>query len=192
MRGGPLLGYSQPVELRMPKGTSVAATSSYGETTTRSERLRVGLQIGQLYRFAAEGIPGMPGAVVYPTIELIDRTYPPCGREHEFPIPIELTLEDLRLAAEGAFVTRVVYVEDPKTALPVSEKEIGGQQWFEARQGDDPLVIADGLGRPVAIVRIGNRSTGVLANAHYATPTPLANSKRESPVRQATAHTDSD
>lgn len=172
----------------MPRGTSIAAIGPGGETTTRSERLRVGLQVAELYRFSAQGIPGMPGAVVYPTVELIDRTYPPCGREQEFPIPLELTLEDLRLAAEGAFVTRVVYVEDPKTALPVSEKEIGGQQWFEARQGDDPMVIADGLGRPIAIVRIGNRSTGVLANASYATPTPLAGNEDKPRVRQASTN----
>lgn len=183
-----MFGYSQPVELRMPRGTSVAATGPHGETTTRSERLRVGLQVGQLYRFAAQGIPGLEGAVVYPTIELIDRTYPPCGREQEFPIPLELTLEDLRLAAEGAFVTRVVYVEDPKTALPISEKETGGQQWFEARTGDDPLVVADQLGRPIAIVRIGNRSTGVLANANYATPTPLAETKATPGIRQASTN----
>lgn len=184
LRGGPLLGYTQPIELRMPEGTSVAATGPYGETTARSERLKVGLQIGQLYRFKAEGVPSHPGVAVYPTVELIDRTYPPCGRESEFPIPIELTLGDLKLAAEGAFVTRIVYVEDPKTALPVSEKEVGGQQWFEARPGANPLQLAKQLGRPVAIIRIGSRDTGVLAAGCYARPTPLATANREEPVRQ--------
>ncbi|MEO0530768.1 MAG: hypothetical protein AAF266_09380 [Planctomycetota bacterium] len=185
MRGGPLLGYTQPIELRMPEGTSVASTGPYGETSARSERLKVGLQIGQLYRFKAEGVPSHPGVAVYPTVELIDRTYPPCGRESEFPIPIELTLEDLKLAAEGAFVTRIVYVEDPKTALPVSEKEVGGQQWFEARPGADPLVLADELGRPVAIVRIGSRDTGVLAAGCYAEPTPLALEERDRAIQPA-------
>lgn len=179
-----MLGYTQPIELRMPSGASIAATGPYGETTARSERLKVGVQAGQLYRFRAEGIPGMEEAVVYPTVELIGRTYPPCGRESEFPIPIEMTLEDLRLAAQGAFVTRVVYVEDPKTALPVSEKEAGGQQWFEARPTDDPLVLADQLGRPVAILRIGARDTGALATGCYAEPTPLADANPDSSVRQ--------
>ncbi|WP_146442756.1 hypothetical protein [Botrimarina colliarenosi] len=187
LRGGPLHGYNQPVELRMPSGTSIAATGAHGETTARSESLKVGLLVGQLYRFRAEGVPGLEEVTVYPTVELIDRTYPPYGRETEFPIAIELTLQDLRLAAEGAFVTRVVYVEDPKTALPVSEKEAGGQQWFEARPGDDPLVLADQLGRPVAILRIGARDTGVLANGCYATPTPLASSTKDSALRQASA-----
>ncbi len=185
LRGGPLYGYTQPIELRMPSGASIAATGPYGETTGRSERLKVGVQAGQLYRFRAEGIPGMEEAVVYPTVELIGRTFPPCGRENEFPIPIELTIEDLRLAAEGAFVTRIVYVEDPKTALPVSEKEVGGQQWFEARPTDDPLILADELGRPVAIVRIGARDTGVLATGCYAEPTPLAEAGPSGDVRQA-------
>lgn len=187
LRGGPLLGYEQPVELRLPEGMSIAAIGPYGETTLESERLKVGLQIAQMYRFKALGVPGMAGVAVYPTVELIDRTYPPCDRKNEFPIPIEMTLEDLRLAAEGAFVTRIVYVEDPKTALPVSEKEAGGQQWFEARPGDDPLILAEGLGRPVAILRIGNRNTGVLARGVYAQPTPLAASQGQSKVRQASS-----
>lgn len=173
LRGGPLSGYTQPVELRTPSGVSVVTAGPTGESTTASERLKVGLQIGAVYRFKAEGIPGYESVAVYPTVELIDRTYPPCGREAEFPIPIELTEEDLRLAAQGAFVTRVVYVEDPKTALPVSEAAIGGQQWFEARPGDDPLVVADELGRPVAIVRLGARTSGPVAQAAYAEPAML-------------------
>lgn len=185
LRGGPLSGYTQPIELRMPAGTSVAATGPSGETTGRSMRLKVGVQAGQLYRFVADGIPGRESDRVFATVELIDRTYPPCGREAEFPIPIELTIEDLRLAAEGAFVTRIVYVEDPKTALPVSEKEAGGQQWFEARPGDDPLVLADQLGRPVAIVRLGARDTGVLVNSAYAEPILLGDATPDSNIRQA-------
>jgi hypothetical protein len=40
--------------------------------------------------------------------------------------------------------------------LPHAEK--GGEtNWFEAAEGSDPLVIADELGRPVAILRIGGR-----------------------------------
>lgn len=188
LRGGPLSGYTQPVELRCPPGMSVASTGPYGETTTPSERLRVGLAVGQLYRFRATGVPGREADAAFLTIELIDRTYPPCGREAEFPLPIEVAPEDLRLAIDGAMVTRVVYVEDPRAALPVSEKEIGGQQWFEAKPTDDPLVLADTLGRPVAIVRLGARDTGVLATDCYAEPTPLAATTPDNAVKPASTH----
>lgn len=188
LRGGPLSGYMQPVELRTPSGVSVAASGSYGEPTLRSERLKVGLQVGLVYRFRADAEVHGRSVVVYPSVEVIDRTYPPCGRENEFPLPIELTPEDIRLAAEGAFVTRIIYVEDPKTALPVSEKKIGGQQWFEARPGDDPMVLAEGLGRPVAILRIGARDTGVLAEGFYAEPVPLATRQQDHQLKQAAGH----
>lgn len=184
LRGGPLYGYTQPVELRTPSGISVASIGPYGESSQRSERLKVGLLAGEVYRFRVDAEVHGRGVVVYPTVEIIDRTYPPCGRENEFPLPIELTSEDITLAAQGAFVTRVIYVEDPKTALPVSETKIGGQQWFEARPGEDPLVLAEGLGRPVAILRIGARSTGVLAEGVYAEPTPLAGSNNTA-IKQA-------
>jgi len=68
-----------------------------------------------------------------------------------------LAENDLELALAGKFVTRVIYIEDPRNALPVAQ-EPGKQEWFDARPGEDPLQVADVLGRPVAIVRIGGRT----------------------------------
>ncbi len=179
LRGGPLSGLSslsqaiQPVELRGPKGITLSATNGAGYSTPHAERLLVGLRIGAVYRFQAVGVPGFPGVQVYPSVELIDRLSPPPGKENEFPVPIELTLDDLRLAAEGAFVTKVVYVEDPQTALPVEEKN--GQQRFDARAGDDPLILAGELGRPIAIVRIGSRGRAPsYTGQQFASPIELA------------------
>ena len=94
---------------------------------------------------------------IFPTVELIDRLYPPPGLALRFPIPIELTQDELELAARGAFVTRVIYVEDPQQALPVAQRRDSEQPWIEAPPGEDPLVTADRFGRPVAILRIGGR-----------------------------------
>ncbi|NIP85789.1 MAG: hypothetical protein GTO03_09605, partial [Planctomycetales bacterium] len=47
----------------------------------------VGLLIGQVYRFQVTGIPLQEGREVFPSLEVIDRLYPPPGREAEFPIP---------------------------------------------------------------------------------------------------------
>ncbi len=93
---------------------------------------------------------------MFPTIEVIDRLYPPPGQALRFPIPIELTQVDLELALEGKFVTRVVYLENPLTALPVANGR-DEQRWFDAGPGSNPLEVADRLGRPVAIVRLGGR-----------------------------------
>jgi hypothetical protein len=116
----------------------------------------VGLLIGQVYRFKVTHIPQQAGREVFPSVEVIDRLYPPPGKEPLFPIPVQLTEAELNIALSGKLVTRVIYLEDPRSALPVRETE-GFQSWFEAAQGDDPLQVADLLGRPVAILRLGAR-----------------------------------
>jgi hypothetical protein len=117
----------------------------------------VGMLIGPVYRLQVTNIPNNPGLELFPTVEVIDRLYPPPGLALRFPIPVELTQDELEMAARGMFVTRVIYVEDPSLALPVRQTKNGEQPWMEARRGEDPLVVADSLGRPVAILRIGGR-----------------------------------
>ncbi len=152
-RGGPLPGYFQPVEIRAPARVliSLAEGGRFQEPTAGP--IRAGLLVGQVYRLAAINLPQQPGVAVYPTIEIVDRLYAPRGLETRFPVQIELTREDLELAAQGKFVTRVVYVEDPQAALPALGT--GDQSWFDVAPGMDPLVVADTLGRPIAIVRMG-------------------------------------
>jgi hypothetical protein len=154
-RGGPLPGFFQPVEIRAPSGAlvSLAAAGQFGPAHETS--VEAGMLIGQVYRIRVGNIPLHEGEEVFPTIEVIDRLYAPPGQERRFPIPVDLTLEDLRLALDGKFVTRVIYVEDPRQALPAHVPP--GQNWFEAAPGKDPLAVADALGRPVAILRLGAR-----------------------------------
>jgi hypothetical protein len=156
-RGGPLSGYFQPVRIRAPQGARIALATEGGFSTTQSNDILIGYQIGPVYRLKVTGVPTIEGTEIFPTVELIDRLYPPPGLALRYPIPVELTQEDLELAARGAFVTRVVYVEAPDSALPISRKAGDEQPWIEAPAGEDPLVTADRNGRPIAIVRIGSR-----------------------------------
>jgi hypothetical protein len=155
-RGGPLPGYFQPVEIKAPQGAlvSLAVAGEFGQP--KAAPRRAGFLIGQVYRMRVMNIPRRLGMEVFPTIEVIDRLYPPRGQESRFAIPIELTQDDLELALQGKFVTRVIYLEDPRQALPVAE-DPRQQEWFEIGPGDDPLAAADALGRPVAILRMGAR-----------------------------------
>ena len=155
-RGGPLPGYFQPVEIVGPLGSSVSLAVEDQFTSPSPAPLKAGMLIGSVYRIRISGIPRHEGEEVFPTIELVNRLYPPPGQELRYPVPIELTLEDLELAMEGRFVTRVIYLEDPKLALPAATDK-DHQQWFEAGPHDDPLAVADRLGRPMAILRIGGR-----------------------------------
>lgn len=156
MRGGPLPGYFQPVEIKAPEGVQISPAVAGGFEDPSTGTLTAGFLIGAVYRLRVTNIPLQEGIEVYPTVEVIDRTYPPVGQEFKFPIPIELTQEELEIAAEGRFVTRVIYIEDPDSAVPVARK--GNEQaYFEVQVGDNPLDVADSLGRPVAIMRMGAR-----------------------------------
>lgn len=170
-RGGPVMGYYQPVRLESIDGISIAPAIEGLFAQPQPAPLLVGLLIGEVYRFRVTRIPLHPGAEVYPTIEVIDRLYPPEGLAHRFPIPIELTKEELELALEGKLVTRVIYVENPQNALPRSEGP--HQRYFETRAVVDPLEVADQLGRPIAILRIGSRqpeATGPDNNFLFGSP----------------------
>jgi hypothetical protein len=156
-RGGPLRGYFQPVQILGPEGTRVAFAVG-GQFDRPQEMPRAaGMLIGQVYRLRVTGIRLYEGIEVFPTVEVIDRLYPPEGNRWRFPIPIELTHDELEHAMEGKLVTRVIYLEDPERALPLPEVP-GDQRYFEVGRDQDPLQVADQLGRPVAILRMGSRT----------------------------------
>jgi hypothetical protein len=156
LRGGPLPGYFQPVEIRVPKGVLLALAENGHFGTTEEGSVTVGMQIGQVYRVKVANIPFYEGLEVYPSIEVINRLYPPPGQARRFPIPVQITAEELELALNGNFVTRVIYLEDKETALPQRE-DPERQSYFEVRSDQDPLEIADRLGKPMAILRMGSR-----------------------------------
>lgn len=155
-RGGPLPGFFQPVEIKAPPGVLISLAVDGRFQEPQPAPVRAGMLIGQVYRFKVMNVRLHPGIEVFPTIEVIDRLYAPRGEELRFAIPIDLTNLDLVQALEGKFVTRVIYLEDPRNAFPVPEnpKE---QLWFDVAPGQDPLAVADVLGRPVAILRMGAR-----------------------------------
>lgn len=154
-RGGPLAGYFQPVEIQAPEGAEISLAAGNRFLDPQAAPVKSGLLVGGVYRFRVSRIPYEPGREVFPTVEVIDRLYPPGGQERRFPIVVEITQEDLELALSGRFVTKVIFLEEPRNALPVAEELIGGQNSLDARPGDNPIEIADTMGRPMAILRMG-------------------------------------
>lgn len=147
--------YYQPVEVRGPKGSQISLSANGGFLPAHQNKLKAGLMMGHVYRFRIGNIPLLEGFEVFPTVELINRLHPPPGMAEKFPIPIELTREELQIAMQGHLVTRVIYLEDPNRALGVRQAD--EQQYFDVDRRVDPLHMADRLGRPMAILRMGSR-----------------------------------
>jgi hypothetical protein len=155
-RGGPRPGYFQPVQITAPNGALISLAAEGTYTEPKREKTLAAMLIGPVYRLKVSNIRFHEGDEVYPTIEVIDRLYPPPAQAARFPIPIELTQEELEMAIDGRYVQRVIYLEQPELALPVNEIP-GHQRFLEAAPNQDPLEVADRLGRPVAILRMGSR-----------------------------------
>lgn len=156
-RIGAVAGYFQPVVFRGPGSTSfsLAIDGVFQPPNAPDKPLHAGLLVGGVYRFRITSIPGFEGEELFPTLEVIDRTYPPHHLAVRHPIPIELDVDDLRDALAGQLVTRVIYLEDRATALPI-EKRPELPMTLDIPAYQDPLAVADSLGRPVAILRIGS------------------------------------
>lgn len=156
-----LRGHFQAVELLAPQGARITFWEDGQSQVSEKSRLTAGMLIGEVYRFKISGIPQRQGFEVFPTVEVINRLYTPDGKESQFPIPVQFTQEDLEAALDGGFIIRVVYLEDPRNAIPL--REIPGEQTvYDVGQLQDPLHEADRLGRPMAIVRLGSRVPDVV------------------------------
>jgi len=156
LRRSAMRGYAQPVELIAPQGARVWVFADGEFQDMGDSKATVGMFLGQVYRVKVTGIEGYPGLEVYPSIEVINRLYPPDGLELKFPVQVDLNIEDLVTAANGAIVTRVVYLEDPQDALPVRQQR-HEQPYYDVAPHRDPLKVAQQLGRPMAVVRTGSR-----------------------------------
>lgn len=149
-------GHMQAVKLIAPVGATVSYWQGEAFVDAKAHEVVVGMQLGPVYRMKVSKIHRYPGVDLYPSVELISRLHPPAGQELNFPVPLLLTQKDLESAAQGKMVTRVIYLEDPETALPFAKPD-NEMETTDISGYEDPLRVAEGLGRPMAIVRIGSR-----------------------------------
>ena len=151
-----LEGHVQPVRVLVPNGARVGVRMSNGYVETNGSKASVGLMVGPVYRFKVTNIFNRPGRELYPSVEILNRLNPPKGLENDFPIEVVISQSDLEEALEDRMVTKVIYLENPDTALP--HRHLPDKQpYFDIGGSEDPLRVAEGLGRPMAILRIGSR-----------------------------------
>ncbi len=155
-RDSRLCGYYQPVEFRGPEGMQVSFATDGLFGDPQDMPATAALLVGVPYRIKLTGIPLAPETELFPTIELIDRTYPPAEKAHRFPVPIEFDAIDLDSAMQGDLVMRVIYLEDSQNAEAVSYAG-GPQRVYDVAPQENMLQTADVFGRPLAIMRMGSR-----------------------------------
>lgn len=148
--------YVQPVRIELPSRGLVTYFNGGPENPVLTQApSQAGMYVGQTYRVRISGMPEFPGKELFPTIELIDRLHPPAGREQEFPIPIQLSEEELATALNDQLVTKVIYLEQPQFAHPKPVED--PINVVELPASDNLLTAAGQRGRVMAIVRIGGR-----------------------------------
>jgi len=108
-----------------------------------------------IYRLKLINLPDRPGVELYPTLEVAPVTPRTDAYLAHAPIPIQFTDEDLDQVLSGNFVTKVIYLPDPK----FQELSLAGVETLVSTRlgpGVDPIAEADHRGSIMAILRIGN------------------------------------
>ncbi len=109
---------------------------------------------GYIYRLKMTDIAGRPTLTLYPTIEVAPATPATDAYLTHNQIPIQFTAEDLDTVEGGNFVTKVIYLPDPR----YQELAIAGVETLVSTKlepGVDPILEADKRGTILMIVRLG-------------------------------------
>ncbi|HEX3146686.1 MAG TPA: hypothetical protein VHR66_01205 [Gemmataceae bacterium] len=144
------------VKVGVPDGSKVTWHPTGKEETTTAGP--VGLRPGYTYRFQLTDVPGPTGTVLHPSIEVRGVLVPRPGLEDvsKHPVPIEFTENDIDRVLQGRMITKVYYLEDPEKAVPVAGVA-GHALEFPAESVEEAIKDARGRGRPMLIVRLGER-----------------------------------
>ncbi len=130
----------------------------------------VGLRPGYQHRIQLSDIPRYPGLTLFPTLEVRGSILMPPGvGAFNHPAALWFTDADFNAARAGGLVTRVVTVERPDGAIPVATRSDLPLE-FTSPPGQDPAVEALRHGRPLLVVRLGQRQVGPDELARCAAP----------------------
>lgn len=111
---------------------------------------------GNIYRLRLTGIPGRPGRVYYPTMEIAPVTPKTMTFLAHNTVPIAFTDDDFERVNAGNLVVKVIYLPEPQfqdlAAIAGAEEVVSTQ----LLPGEDPIIEATRRGTILAIIRIGN------------------------------------
>ncbi|GBD36786.1 hypothetical protein HRbin36_01914 [bacterium HR36] len=109
---------------------------------------------GAIYRIKLYNIPGRPGLELYPTLEVVPSNPKTEAFLAHNAIPVEFTEEDFDQVLSGNFITKVIYLPDPRFQSPLAA---GPEELTSTRlePGQDPVAEAYKRGHILLIVRMG-------------------------------------
>jgi uncharacterized repeat protein (TIGR01451 family) len=116
-----------------------------------------GLRPGYIYRVKLSDLPELPGVTLYPTLEVRGTLHLlPKLNAADYPAPVTFTPQDIERALAGSLITKVVYLENPDRAAAVATRADQPLE-LDIPPRRDPLAESREYGRPVLIVRLGER-----------------------------------
>ena len=169
----PPLGPPAPVlmvKLIPPAGTRTTLLPGTPVARIYTDAVTVGFRHGYVYRVQLDGLPNRPGEVLFPEIEVRGSLIPRNGMNvFDYPAALVFTAADVEKASTGSLVTKVVYLEDPMNAVPL--RTTPDRPYEETlATAEDAVQAAIDHGRPVMIVRLGNRKPNAESLARVAVP----------------------
>lgn len=150
------VGRVQPVKLHLPEN-SIVSTWQGSWLDSEYANPTVATSVGPIYQVRIRGEFRTQSFDLYPSLEMVSCLNPPADLQLRFPVPVAISEEDIEKALAGKLVTKVIYVENPETALPYRQLCNGHQAYFDVTDLEDPIRTASRLGRPIAILRLGTR-----------------------------------
>jgi hypothetical protein len=118
---------------------------------------RYNFRQGFIYRLKLTNIADNPGLSLYPTIEVAPSSPQTDAYLTHNPIPVQFTQEDFDQVRAGNFVTKVVYLPDPKFQELAVAGLYGAETLVSTRlePGVDPILEADKRGTILMVIRVG-------------------------------------
>ncbi len=110
---------------------------------------------GATYRLKLTSIPGREGLVLYPTLQMYPAHPTTDAYLSHNSVPLEVTDEDLDQIESNNFVTKVIYLPDPR----YQELAIAGVETLVSTKldpGVDPVAEAERRGTVMLVLRVGN------------------------------------
>ena len=128
----------------------------YAENQLMSGGGRYNFRQGATYRLKLTNIPNREGLTLYPTLQVYPAHPTTDAYLSHNSIPMELSDEDLDQVESNNFVTKVIYLPDPRfqdlAVVGLTETLVSTQ----LEPGVDPVADADSSGTIMLVLRMGN------------------------------------